>query len=283
MASNFSSCSAEDFEFIRQLVRDSSGIALDDGKEYLVESRLMPLAVQQGVTSIREFVRKIRNQPTNNGLQQAVIEAMTTNETFFFRDVHPFETLKKEVLPVLIAKRESEMKLNIWCAACSSGQEPYSIAMLLRESFPQLNSWNITLMASDISEPMIERAREGHYNQIEVNRGLPASLLVKYFHQKGREWQIKEDIRKMLQLFKINLTKDWPQLPMIDIIFIRNVMIYFDVSLKQEILGKFRKILRKDGALFLGSSETTMNLDNNYERIQGNKTSYYKLKSQVPL
>lgn len=277
--SSSSFCSADDFHFVRRLIRDSCGITLEDGKEYLVEARLLPLAIQQGLTSIREIFAKIRDQPWNNDLRKAVIEAMTTNETFFFRDVHAFDVLKKRVIPRLIADRSSEKKLNIWCAGCSSGQEPYSIAMLLRESFPQLQSWSITLMASDISEQMIERTREGRYNQLEVNRGLPASLLVKYFLKKDREWQIKDEIRKMVRLFRFDLSNYWPQLPIFDIIFARNVIIYFDIPIRQNILGKLQPILRKDGSLFLGPSESTMELGNVFEQIQADKTSYFKLKN----
>jgi len=228
---------------------------------------------------LQDLVARLRAQPFN-GLHQKVVEAMTTNETSFFRDVHPFEALKKAVLPELIKKRATERKLNMWCAASSSGQEPYTMAMILREHFPTLANWTVRFIASDISMEMLERARAGRYSQLELNRGMPAPLLVKYFQRQGMEWQIKEDLRRMVEFRQMNLADTWPSLPEMDLVFMRNVLIYFDVPTKKEILGKVRRLLRPDGYLFLGIAETTLNLDGAFERVQFDKSGCYRLRGR---
>jgi chemotaxis protein methyltransferase CheR len=266
-----------EFDFIRGMVREHAAIVLDAGKEYLVDQRLTPLAQEEGFASIQELVGSLRAR-SFNGLHVKVVEAMTTNETSFFRDIHPFQSLRQTVLPDCIAKRSADRSLKIWCAACSSGQEPYSIAMLLHEHFPSLLGWNVKLIATDLSRKMIARAQLGRFNQIEINRGLPANLLVKYFKNEGLEWQLKDSIRQMVDFEVMNLTTPWPIFPALDIVFIRNVMIYFDVETKQKILGKIRRILRRDGYLFLGGAETTLNLDDSFERLQLDKGSCYQLR-----
>lgn len=274
-----SSLSQPDFEYVKNLILKHSAIVLEAGKEYLVESRLIPLARQEGFTSLEEMIAQVRSKPSN-GLQWKMVEAMTTNETSFFRDVHPFEALKKTVLPDLITKRASQRKLNIWCAASSSGQEPYTVAMVLREHFPVLANWTTRFVASDISMEMLNRSREGRYSQLEVNRGLPAVLLVKYFQKQGTEWRIKEDLRRMIEFQQVNLAETWPSWPSMDIILMRNVMIYFDVATKKAILGKIRRLLEPDGYLFLGGAETTMNLDDAFERVEFDKSGCYRLRGR---
>ncbi len=180
----------QDFDYIRRVLQERSAIVLDPGKQYLVETRLAPLVRQLNLKSIDELVERLRSRPAN-GLVVQVVEAMVTTETSFFRDAHPFETLRKTVLPELIRRRQGERCLNVWCAACASGQEPYSVALLLREHFPELAGWKVLLLASDLSREVLARARAGRYNQIEVNRGLPAQLLVKYFRQHGLNWQLR--------------------------------------------------------------------------------------------
>lgn len=268
-----------DFDYVREMVYKHSAIVLEDSKGYLVESRLASVTREAGFGSLEELVEKMRRQPFN-GLHWKVVEAMTTNETSFFRDIHPFEALKKLVVPELIARRQSERELRIWCGACSSGQEPYSILMLLREHFPVLAGWNIQLIATDISNDVLDRAREGCYSQVEVNRGLPAALLVKYFQRVGIEWQIKEEIRRMVQFCQINLSGVWMELPMMDIVMMRNVLIYFDLETKRSILRKVRRLLKPDGYLFLGGAETTLNLDDSYERVPVGKTVCYQVGKQ---
>jgi chemotaxis protein methyltransferase CheR len=265
-----------DFDYIRRLVRERSSIVLESNKAYLAESRLIPLAKREGMRSLNELVARLRGEKFG-GLHRKVVEAMTTNETSFFRDIHPFEALKKPILPELITRRASERKLNIWCAACSTGQEPYTIAMLLRESFPQLGGYSVRIVATDLSTEVLDRAREGVYSQIEVNRGLPAALLVKYFKKQGLHWKIADDLRRMVEFRELNLAESWALLGSMDIIFLRNVLIYFDVSTKQGILAKVRTSLRPDGYLFLGAAETTINLDDAFQRVQLDKSGCYRL------
>jgi len=262
-----------DFEFVQDLVRVKSGIVLEPGKEYLVESRLLPLARKEGFASISDLVAGLRRGPVN-GLHYRVVEAMTTNETTFFRDYKPFELLRTKVLPELVSRRGSTRSFSLWCAASSSGQEPYSIAMLLREHFGFLSTWRVDLIASDISREMLARTRQGRYSQLEVNRGLPAAYLVKYFRKEGTDWQVRDELRQMLSLREINLADPWPAMPQLDIIFMRNVLIYFSVESKKEILAKARRLLKPDGYLFLGGAETTLNLDDNYEAVPGLATCY---------
>ena len=272
------SLSNGDFDYIRKLVYEHSAMVLEDNKGYLVESRLALVVRREGFVSLEELIAGLRAQPFN-GLHWKVIEAMTINETSFFRDIYPFEALKDSILPDILKQREAERELRIWCAACSSGQEPYTIAMLLREHFPGLCSWKVKLIASDLSKEVIERAREGCYSQMEVNRGMPAKLVVKYFQRIGVQWQISEEIRRMVEFCQINLLQFPPAMPAMDIIFMRNVLIYFDQETKKSILGKARRLLRPGGYLFLGGAETTINLDDSFEKVPLGKTTCYQAPS----
>jgi chemotaxis protein methyltransferase CheR len=268
----------DDFSYIQNLVHQRSAIVIETGKEYLVESRLLPLLRHEGFDSLSSLVRALRLRGYD-GLHQKVVEAMTTNETSWFRDFHPFETLKKEIIPDMMKKRSATRALNIWCAACSSGQEPYSIAILLREHFPALASWKVRILATDLSSEMVTRARLGKYNQIEINRGLPAPILVKYFSMYGPEWTIKDDLRRLMEFRVLNLADTWPPMGDMDIVFLRNVLIYFNIQTKKEIFSKLRRLLRMDGYLFLGSAETTFNLDDSFERTQFDKTGCYRRRA----
>lgn len=267
---------AEDFAFVSAHVRSRAAIVLEPGKEYLVESRLGPLARAEGLKSIDELVERLRSMPDGT-LSAKVVEAMTTNETSFFRDVHPFEALRTQILPEILRARASEKTLNLWCGAASSGQEPYTIAMLLREHFPELATWRVRFIATDISREMLRRSREGRYSQLEVNRGLPARLLVKYFEQHGHEWQIKKELRESIEFTELNLARAWSGLPLFDVVFLRNVLIYFDVPMKREILARVRKQMRPDGVLFLGGSETTLNIDAAFVRTPAGATACYRI------
>jgi chemotaxis protein methyltransferase CheR len=269
----------QDFDFIRRLLQDQCAIVLEPGKQYLVETRLAPLLRERNLASIGELILQLRSQPAN-GLRRQVIEAMVTSESSFFRDHHPFEALRKVVIPDLIGRRRSERRLNIWCAASAHGQEPYSVAMLVREHFPELASWRLSLIASDISREVLARARDGRYNQIEVNRGLPASLLVRYFEQKGTTWVLAPVIRDMVEFQEINLAQAWPMLPRMDLVLIRNVMIYFDLQTKKAILARLARLLRPDGYLLLGGAETTFNLDDSFRRVEPVKSGFYQLTCQ---
>lgn len=269
--------SRTDAEFLRQLVRAKSGIVLGEDKGYLLESRLTPLAKAIGLNSVEDLVPRLRAEP-NGQLARQVVEAMTTNETFFFRDVQPFECLKKVVLPELIAKRGAQRRLDLWCAAASTGQEPYSVAMVLREHFPQVAGWTIRLLATDIATEVLKRARAGRYSQLEVNRGLPAPLLLKYFTKDGLDWVIKDELKRMVEFRELNLLDPFPITGQLDIIFIRNVLIYFDLDTKRDILAKCRKLLRPDGFLFLGGAETTLTVDDHFVRVDFDKGGCYRLK-----
>ncbi|MCC6510601.1 MAG: protein-glutamate O-methyltransferase CheR [Pirellulaceae bacterium] len=264
------------FTFISDLVRERSAIVLEPGKSYLVESRLSPVAREQGLHSVDELVDALR-RPGAQALTRKVVEAMTTNETSFFRDLHPFEALKTSILPELINNRARERTLSIWSNACSSGQEVYTIAMILREHFPQLTGWKVRLIASDLSTQILAKARQGIFNQTEVNRGLPLPMLLKYFQKSGLTWQVKDEIRNMVEFCEINLVEAWPVLPPMDVIFLRNVLIYFSPETKKEILGKARQVLRPDGYMFLGGAETTMNLDSAFDRVTVGKATCYRI------
>jgi chemotaxis protein methyltransferase CheR len=266
-----------DFDYIRGFVRDHSAIVLEPGKEYLVESRLVTLARKESLNSLEDLVRKLRSNPVN-GLHRKVIDAMTTNETSFFRDLHPFEALRTTILPELIERRGRDRQLNFWCGAASTGQEPYSVLMLICEHFPDLLNWDLKFIATDLSNEVLARARAGKFTQLEVNRGLPASFLVKYFTRHGADWEIREDLRRRVEFREMNLAKEWPWMPPLDLAFLRNVLIYFDVETKKTILAKTRRILRSGSHLFLGGVETTFNVDDAFERVVIEKTSCYRIK-----
>jgi chemotaxis protein methyltransferase CheR len=267
----------KDFEFISTLVLKRSAIVLDKEKTYLVESRLQPIARQNGLSSISDLVNKLRSAPTRELIQQ-VVEAMTTNETSFFRDVNPFDALKQVVLPDLLTKRAAEKKINIWCGASSTGQEPYTIAMVLSEFFATKPDWKYHILSTDLSTEVLEKARSGVYTQLEVNRGLPASYLVKYFQRQGNSWHVKDCLKKVCDFRQLNLIDTSWCIPTVDIVFMRNVLIYFDVPTKKNIFKKIRQVLKPDGFLFLGGAETTMNLDDSFERVPFERSSCYKLK-----
>lgn len=265
-----------DFEYLRQLVREHSGIVLFADKTYLAELYLQPIVESSGFTSIAELISYLRNHAFNN-LHVQTIEALVTTETSFFRDKYPFEALKQYVLPELIKQRAIERSLNIWCAACSNGQEPYSIAILIQEHFPVLVNWPLKLIASDFSTKVLARARQGHYNQLEINRGLPKNIRDTYFQRLENNWQINQEIRQMVDFRQFNLVQTWPDLPQFDVIFLRNVLIYFDIVTKKALLKKVKQQLRSDGYLFLGSGETTINLDASFKVVKFDNHICYQL------
>lgn len=266
-----------DFDYIRDLVRERSALVLDPGKEYLVESRLEPLALQEGFFSLRDLIERLRANPFGP-LHRKVVEAMTTNETTFFRDARPFEVLRTHVLPELFRNRAEARVLNVWFAACSNGQEPYSFAILLREHFPFALGWELKLMASDISRDVLARAREGLYSQFEVNRGLPSPLLLKYFKKQQDRWQLNQEVRRMVEFREINLVEAWPIMPNMDIILMRNVLIYFSLEAKRSILTRVRNLLRPDGFLLLGGSETMAYLDASFEPVPLDRPAAFRLR-----
>ena len=264
-----------EFTFISDMVRTRSAIVLEPGKEYLVEARLAPLVRELGLESIGALVARLR-QGAGGTLADRVTEAMTTNETSFFRDVAPFQALRTSVIASVIEARKVQRSLRIWCAASSSGQEPYSIAMTIDDAFPQLRDWNLQIVATDLSPAMVERGRSGVYKALEVNRGLPAPMLIKYFTKVGVDYEIKPGIRSMVDFSELNLIGAWPAFPTFDIVFLRNVLIYFDVDTKRTIFGRVKRLLAPDGFLFLGAAETTMNIDDGFERIPIDRAGCYR-------
>lgn len=265
----------EDFDYIRTYVRSQAAIVLEPGKEYLVECRLAPVARSAGLASISDLVTSLRSKP-DNGLHRKVVDAMTTNETSFFRDVTPFDAMRTHVIPELMKRRATQRRLRIWCAASSTGQEPYSLAMLLLEHFPALAGWDVKIQATDIARDILDRARAGRYTQLEVNRGLPAPMLARYFERAGTDWQVREPVRRLVQFSELNLVRPWVGIGTADIVFIRNVLIYFDVPTKKEILGRIRSVLTPDGYLFLGSVETTLEIDTSYQRQPIGRATCYR-------
>ena len=271
------SLAAVDFDYLRELVKTHSAIVIDAGKEYLAEARLAPLVSEQQCTSLQELLSRLRKQPFN-GLHRKVLDAMTNNETWFFRDANPFHALTSLVIPELMKRRESERRIFIWSAACSSGQEPYSVAMTIRENFT-VPGWSFSILGTDFCTTVLERARIGLFRQMEVNRGLPARLLTKYFVQQGLHWQLKPEILAMVTFRYLNLVQPHSDMPSsADVVFLRNVMIYFDVATRRQILARIRKLLRPEGYLFLGCAETTLNLDDGFQRVQSGTSVYYRLK-----
>jgi len=266
---------ASEYAYLCELVETNAAIALDAQRAYLMEARLSPLAHQEGFASVSELISRLRAKSASD-LHWKVVEAMTTNETSFFRDLKPFEALRNVIIPQVIEARQNERSLNIWCPACSSGQEPYSVCMMLRDHFPVLQSWKIQVLASDICNAMLQKAQKGLYSQMEVNRGLPAALLVRYFKKEGADWRLNENIREMVALRRINLALPWTDIPPADIVLLRNVLIYFTVETKKQILNNMRQVLRPQGYLMLGTAETTINLDSNYRNEVYENVSYYR-------
>ena len=247
----------QDYEFLRRLLKDRSGLDLSADKQYLVESRLIPLARRAGLPGIPELVAKIKTGA--EALTSDVVEAMTTNETFFFRDKIPFDHLREAILPALVQARASRRSLRIWCAASSTGQEPYSIAMCVKE-FAGLAGWRVEILATDLSQEVLEKSKAGLYSQFEVQRGLPIQMLVKYFTQTGELWRLNADIRGMVQHRQLNLLQDFSHLGTFDVIFCRNVLIYFDLDTKVGIFDRFSRMLEPDGALALGAAESVVGI-----------------------
>jgi chemotaxis protein methyltransferase CheR len=247
-----------DYEFLRKLLKERSGLDLSADKQYLVESRLIPLARKAGLPGLPELVQKLKGGA--EALTAEVVEAMTTNETFFFRDKLPFDHLKATILPELLQARAARRSLRIWCAASSTGQEPYSIAMCLKELGPALTGWRVEIIATDLSQGVLEKSRAGLFSQFEVQRGLPIQLLVKHFTQIGELWQLNADIRAMVQFRQLNLLQDFSHLGVFDIIFCRNVLIYFDQDTKTNVFSRLARVVEPDGFLMLGAAETVVGL-----------------------
>ncbi|SON57086.1 Chemotaxis protein methyltransferase [Hartmannibacter diazotrophicus] len=262
-----------EFDFLRQFLKIRSGLVLSNEKQYLVESRLLPVARKAGLASIALLIGKLRD-PREQKLADEVVEAMTTNESFFFRDKTPFDHLKDVMLPAMLEKRATQRKIRIWCAAASTGQEPYSIAMCLKEMGARLSGWRIEIIGTDISNDVLDRAKAGTYSQFEVQRGLPIQMLLKYFTQRGDTWEISSSLKQMVQWRKLNLLDNFSTLGTFDIVFCRNVLIYFDQPTKVDVLNRISKMVTPDGYLVLGAAETVVGLTDAFQSLPDRRGLY---------
>ena len=251
-----------EYEFLRKLLKERSGLDLSSDKQYLVESRLVPLARKAGLPGITELVQKMKDGPDD--LTSEVVEAMTTNETFFFRDKIPFDHLRETILPALVQAFASRRSLRIWCAASSTGQEPYSIAMCVKES-SALAGWRVEIVATDLSQAVLKKSKAGIFSQFEVQRGLPIQMLVKHFTQVGELWHLNADIRSMVQHRQLNLLHDFSHLGTFDVIFCRNVLIYFDQDTKVGIFERLARMLESEGVLLLGAAESVVGISDAFK------------------
>jgi len=276
------SLSQASFDFVRTILRERSAHSLEDDKVYLVETRLFPIARRHGFKSVEDLVLHLHHK-RREALVAEIVEAMTINETSFFRDQDVFKALRQFVLPELVRQWSHLRCLNIWSASCSSGQEPYSIAMLLCQHFPLLAGWNIRLLASDLSNEMLDRARRGVYSDLEMSRGLTTELRESFFREHKGSWQIRDDLRRMVEFQPIKLNGPWPEMPLWDLILLRNVLIYFDTATKQQILAKVGQAIHPNGYLLLGGAESTRNLDDRFVPVSFANVSFFQLRSSASL
>jgi len=268
------------FAYLRDLLRRRTGVVIDGTKEYLVVARLLPIVRQRKIPGLDALIDRVR-RGLDPSLERDVLSAMMTHETSFFRDKSPFETLRTIVIPELVARRAATRQLTFWSAACSTGQEPYSLAMLLNEHFRGLlDTWQVRIIATDFSEHVLARARDGLFTELEAGRGLPPALLQKYFRPLQGKWSISQDCRRLVEFRSLNLNATWPMMPPCDVVFVRNVMIYFDIATRAALVERMRRILRPDGVLFLGGAETLIGMDTRYERLTGAGCSYYRPKQR---
>jgi chemotaxis protein methyltransferase CheR len=268
-----------EFDFVRRLVYRESAIVLVPGKEYLVEARLTPLAREAGVTGVGPFVAKLMHSP-DRATEARVVDALTTNETSWFRDGAPFEVFRSTVLPEVLADKPAGQPVRIWSAACSTGQEPYTLSMILGEQLPGTGR-NAEILATDLSDEALARARAGRYSQLEINRGLPAAMLVKHFRREGTDWVVGDAIRQRVRFQKFNLASTMPPSTGFDVVFLRNVLIYFDAETRRGVLRRIRAAMRPDGWLFLGAAETTIGIDDDWDRVVVGRTSVHRARDPL--
>jgi chemotaxis protein methyltransferase CheR len=262
-----------EYDYLRKLLKERSGLVLAADKQYLVESRLLPLARRAGCAGLGDLVQRLKDANAGR-LVTDVVEAMTTNESFFFRDKIPFEHFRDTIMPALLAARAAQRRIRIWCAAASTGQEPYSLAMALKEMAGGIAGWRIEIVGTDLSNEVLEKARAGIYSQFEVQRGLPIQLLVKYFSQIGDTWQIAPDVRAMVQYRALNLLADFSHLGTFDLVFCRNVLIYFDQATKTAVLDRIARITDRGGYLVLGAAETVVGLTDSFKPLADRRGLY---------
>jgi chemotaxis protein methyltransferase CheR len=266
---------ADSFGFLQQYVRTHSGIVLENDKQYLCEARLAPVIQKFGLQSINELVAMVRQNPAD-AIRQQIVEAMTTHETFFFRDITQYDALRKTILPALIKERQPNRSLSVWSAASSAGQEIYSLLILLLEA--GLGDWRLDLLGTDVSHQILEKARQAKYMQLEVNRGLPAAYLIKYMVREGIEWRLRDEVRRRVRFQWCDLRASLATLGPFDIVFCRNVLIYFDVETKKLILEQIRRRLKPGGYLLLGGAETVLGLSDGFDRAVIDQAVLYRVK-----
>jgi len=262
-----------DYDYLRHLLKTRSGLALSADKQYLVESRLLPVARKAGLGDLAALVRRLKGADAEP-LAGEVVEAMATNETLFFRDRIPFDHFRATIMPALLAARAHARRIRIWCAAASTGQEPYSLAMCLKEMGKQLAGWHVEIVATDISTQALEKAKSGIYSQFEIQRGLPIMLLVKYFTKIGDLWQLVPELRAMVQYKRFNLLDDFAPLGIFDVVFCRNVLIYFDQQTKVDVLERMARAIAPDGFLLLGAAETVVGLTEAFKPLMDKRGLY---------
>ena len=270
-----------DYQFLCKFLKERSGLALAPEKEYLVDNRLMPVARRNGCKSVPELIQRLM-VPATDALKIEVTEAMMNNESFFFRDRIPFDRLRDTVLPDLLARRAHRKQLRIWCAAASTGQEPYSIAMLLAER-GDLSDWRVEILATDISNDALDRGKVGLYSQFEVQRGLPIQSLMQHFEQEGEQWRISKKLRERVQFRQVNLLSDFSRLGSFDVVFCRNVLIYFDRETKLDVLGRIVRVMAGDGYLVLGAAETMVGLGNLFVPVPEKRALYQPQPRPAPV
>lgn len=269
-----------DYEFLRKLLKARSGLVLSAEKHYLVESRLLPVARKAGLFNLTGLVARLK-APDAEPLIVEVVEAMTTNESLFFRDKVPFDHFRDTIMPELLEARAARRRIRIWCAAAATGQEPYTLAICLKEMGRELRGWRIEIVASDLSRTVLEKAQSGIYSQFEVQRGLPALLLIKYFAQIGEHWQIAPELRGMVKFLPLNLLHDFSHLGMFDVVFCRNVLIYFDQATKIDVLERIAKQTERDGFLVLGGAETVVGLTEAFRPVADKRGLYVPQGSPI--
>jgi len=263
------------FAVVTKFVYERAAIVLPEGKRYLVEARLTPVLRTHELPAFPDLVAEIRKNPSG-ACASDVVDAMTTNETSWFRDRNPFDALKSQVIPELIERNSEKKKLNVWCGAASTGQEPYSLALLLCEHFPELRDWSVKIQATDLSPTVLKQAASGSYGQVEMGRGLPAPLLTKYFTREGMSWVLAEEVRSLVEFSELNLIDRWPAMPQSDLVFLRNVLIYFDTETKHDILERVSKQMEPHAYLFLGGAESTAGVHDGFERHTLGKSAAYR-------
>ena len=270
-----------DHEFLRTLLHQRTGIQLDPGREQFAEMRLGGLANDLGFDSLPDVLDAVRTEEHWGILHRLVVEALAISETSWFRDAHVWVELRQTILPDLLERRKATRSLSLWSAACATGQEPYSLAMILHEFGDRLSGWQVRTLATDFSQGILKRAQVASYSQLEMNRGLPASQLVRHFRKMPDAWELRSEVRGRVEFRELNLVHGWPELPPMDLVLLRNVLIYFEPELRRRVLRQLARLLRPDGVLVLGAGETTLTLDDSFEAVPLARTVVYRRRDGI--